>query len=70
MNISQDAAAGLPAHGYVRWAQLSRIVPVSRVTMWRMVQKGEVPAPIRLSTRVSAWRVEDVRRRLKRDKPP
>lgn len=37
------------------------IVPFSEPTLWRLVKKGEFPAPVKLSERVTAWRVEDVR---------
>lgn len=59
----------LPASGYVRQAELvgSRrreirgIIPFSPTTLWRKVAAGEFPAPVKLSARVTAWRVEDVR---------
>lgn len=59
----------LPASGYVRQAELvgSRrreirgIIPFSATTLWRKVGAGEFPEPVKLSTRVTAWRVEDIR---------
>ncbi len=38
-----------------------RIVPVSRSTWRRMVKAGKAPAPIRLHTGITAWRVGDLR---------
>jgi len=38
------------------------IVPFSCATLWRMVKAGEFPSPLRLSKRVTAWTVEDVRK--------
>ena len=38
-----------------------RIVPVSRSTWRRMVRTGQAPAPIKLHTGISAWRVGDLR---------
>lgn len=53
--------AGLP-DGYVRQAQLiPGIVPFSASTLWRKVNAGTFPAPVKLSTRVTAWRIKDVR---------
>ncbi len=53
---------GLPETGYVRQAQLiPDIVPISSATLWRQVKAGSFPAPVKLSQRVTAWRVEDVR---------
>ncbi len=37
------------------------IVPFSSATLWRKVKAAEFPAPVKLSERVTAWRVEDVR---------
>jgi prophage regulatory protein len=52
----------LPATGYVRQSQLiPRILPISAATLWRLVRCGAFPAPLKLSHRVTAWRVEDVK---------
>ena len=36
-------------------------LPFSAATLWRKVQAGTFPKPVRLSERVTAWRVGDVR---------
>lgn len=55
-------AGTLPATGYVRQSNLiPGIVPFSSATLWRKVKAGTFPAPVKLSERVTAWRVEDVR---------
>ena len=52
----------LPATGFVRQSQLIPApVPFSSATLWRRVKAGTFPAPYKLSERVTAWRVEDVR---------
>ena len=52
----------LPATGYVRQSQLIPApVPFSSATLWRRVKAGTFPKPVKLSERVTAWRVEDVR---------
>ncbi|MGH8584788.1 MAG: helix-turn-helix transcriptional regulator [Gammaproteobacteria bacterium] len=52
----------IPEDGYLRQAQLiPGIIPLSSPTLWRMVRAGTFPAPVKLSPRVTAWRVEDVR---------
>ena len=38
-----------------------RIVPVSRSTWHRMVKAGRAPAPVKLHTGITAWRVGDLR---------
>ena len=52
----------LPAEGFVRQAQLiPAIIPISHATLWRGVKDGTFPTPVKLSARVTAWRVEDIR---------
>jgi prophage regulatory protein len=64
----------LPETGYLRLSQiigrrakdsdpgLPAIIPVSRSTWWAGVKAGRYPQPIRtLGTRITAWRVEDIR---------
>lgn len=55
----------LPAAGFVRLAQLvPSIIPISTATLWRKVKAGKFPAPVKLSERVTAWQVADVRKWL------
>ncbi len=50
-----------PAVGFVRQADLvPGMVPFSPATLWRKVKAGEFPQPVKLSARVTAWRLEDV----------
>ena len=52
----------LPKTGYIRQAQLiPSIVPFSSATLWRKVKVGDFPQPVKLSERITAWRVEDIR---------
>lgn len=55
----------LPDTGYLRQAQLiPHVVPISSATLWRGVVSGKFPKPVKLSERVTAWRVGDVRKWL------
>lgn len=60
----------LPNSAFVREAQLVQKpkrskypapLPFSAPTLWRMVKAQTFPAPVRLSSRVTAWKVGDVR---------
>lgn len=58
----------LPNSGYARESQIvqskrnpSAPLPFSAATLWRMVAAKTFPAPIKLSGRVTAWKVSDVR---------
>lgn len=70
--MSSDNAylGSLPAIGYVRQSQLisnkkhperPAPIPFSAPTLWRKVNRGEFPRPVKLSAGVTAWRVEDIR---------
>ena len=42
-------------------AERPPLVPVSRSTWRRMVKTGQAPAPIKVHTGITAWRVGDLR---------
>lgn len=37
------------------------LIPVAHATWWRGIKEGRFPQPVKLSARVTAWRVEDIR---------
>ena len=52
----------LPQSQYIRQSQLIPfIVPFSSATLWRKVKTKEFPAPVKLSERITAWKVADVK---------
>jgi predicted DNA-binding transcriptional regulator AlpA len=55
-------APQLPATGFLRQWQVLTFVPISKSTLWRRVQVGSFPEPVKLSTRITVWRAEDLRR--------
>lgn len=59
---TQPPAPALPETGFLRQPQVLVFVPISRSTLWRRVQAGTFPGPVKLSARVTAWRAEDLRR--------
>ena len=56
----------LPATGFHRQVQVLRLVPFSKSTLWRRVKEGSFPKPLKLSDRVTVWRVEDIRQWIDR----
>jgi prophage regulatory protein len=54
----------LPATGFMRQPQVLEVVPFSAATLWRKCNIGQFPKPVKLSERVTAWRVGDVRQFL------
>ena len=63
----------LPETGFLRLTQIigdakaeppiPAVIPVSKSTWWEGVKSGRYPQPVRtLGRRITAWRVEDIRR--------
>ncbi len=64
-NPTASTFDNLPASGYIRQAQLiPDVVPFSSATLWRKCKAGQFPKPVKLSERVTAWRVGDIRQSL------
>jgi len=50
----------LPKAGFVRLSTILKIIPISKSTWWAGVKSGRFPKSIKLSRRITAWRVEDI----------
>lgn len=68
--IHQSVFDALPDSAFIRESQLVQSpkrpetpapLPFSAPTLWRKVKNGSFPKPARLSQRVTAWKVGDVR---------
>lgn len=53
-----------PETGFVRLPQVLAVLPISRSTWWAWIKEGKAPAGIKLSPRITAWRVEDIKQHL------
>ena len=51
----------LPETGFIRLANILRIIPIGKTTLWAGVKSGRFPEAIKLGERTTAWRVEDIR---------
>ncbi len=61
----------LPETGYLRIRQIigdpnanppnPAIIPIAKSTWWEGVKDGRYPKPIKISPRVTVWKVEDIR---------
>lgn len=69
-NIHQSVFDALPDSAYVRESQLVQSpkrpdnpapLPFSAPTLWRKVKNCTFPAPHKLSERVTAWKVGEIR---------
>lgn len=61
----------LPATGFLRIKQIlgnkkanppiPPLIPVGKTSWWEGIRKGKFPKPIKLTKRITVWRVEDIR---------
>lgn len=51
----------LPDTGFLRIKEVLALIPVGRSTLWARVKAGTFPKPIKLGTRTTAWKAEDIR---------
>ena len=54
----------LPDSSFVRLPVVRGLFACSPITVWRRVRAGTLPKPVKLSPRVTAWRVGDLRKAL------
>ena len=47
---------------FVRLPTILKILPISKSTWLTGVKSGHFPKPVRLGKRITAWRVEDIRK--------
>ncbi len=50
---------------YKTFPPILPIIPVSKSTWWAAVKSGRFPKPLKLGTRITVWRVEDIQALLK-----
>ena len=60
-----SSTSRLPETGFVRLKQIlapAGPIPVSKSTWWAGVKDGRYPQPLKIGRRITAWRVEDIRK--------
>lgn len=59
----------LPDSAHVQLRVVAALVGVSDATVWRMVKRGSLPAPKKVSARATRWNVGELRQTLAACKP-
>ena len=62
----------LPETGFLRLKQNigpQGPIPVSKSTWWDGVKSGRYPKPVKLGRRITAWRVEDIKKLIENGAP-
>lgn len=55
----------LPETGFIRLSAILTLIPVGKTTWWNGVKTGKFPKPIKLGTRTTAWKAEDIQDLIK-----
>lgn len=66
------ARSAFPETGLVRLKAIlapAGPIPVSKSTWWAGVKSGRFPKPLRLGSRVTVWRAEDIRALFQAEPP-
>ncbi len=58
MNLSNPV---LPDAGFLRLPQVLALIPISRSAWWAGIRKGRFPKGIKLGSKTTVWRAEDIR---------
>lgn len=61
MSETDSSLPTLPAVGFVRLSDVLKLIPVCKTSWYQGVEEGRFPAPVKLTRRSSAYRVEDIR---------
>lgn len=51
----------LPSEGFIRVGTLAAILGVAVVTVWRWSANGYLPRSLKLSDRITVWKVDEIR---------
>jgi prophage regulatory protein len=46
---------------FLRLDQILKIIPIGKTTWWNGVKSGRFPKPVKLGTRITAWKAEDIK---------
>ena len=44
----------------IRIKEVLKLVPICRSTIYKQIDEGKFPRPIKLGTRARAWRIKDI----------
>lgn len=61
MSESVQNTPTLPEVGFLRLANVLKLIPVAKTAWYEGVREGRFPAPVKLTRRASGYRVEDIR---------
>lgn len=54
----------LPSNSYIRLPIVKVLYGLSSASVWRFAKSGKIPSPIKISERVTAWNVGQIKAHL------
>ena len=54
--------------GFVRLPQILSLIPISRSAWWAGIREGKFPQGIKLGSKTTVWRAEDIRNLIERSR--
>ena len=58
----------LPSTGFLRISQVLALIPISRSAWWAGIREGKFPQGIKLGSKTTVWRAEDIRNLIERSR--
>lgn len=58
----------LPETGFVRLPQILSLIPISRSAWWAGIRECKFPQGIKLGSKTTVWRAEDIRNLIERSR--
>ena len=58
----------LPSTGSLRISQVLALIPISRSAWWAGIREGKFPQGIKLGSKTTVWRAEDIRNLIERSR--
>ena len=58
----------LPETGFVRLPQILSLIPISRSAWWAGIREGKFPQGVKLGSKTTVWRAEDIRHLIERSR--
>lgn len=52
----------IPEEGFIRLPTVLKVLGISRTALYNGIARGDFPKPVRLGPRMSAWKVEEIRK--------
>jgi predicted DNA-binding transcriptional regulator AlpA len=52
--------------GLIRLPEVLALIPISKSTWWQGVKTGKYPKPVKLESRLTCWRLADIRELVER----